>query len=423
MDHPSTSTEFSLLGNFSTLDPEKDSPPPARESDTSSSDIFFRPGRVDSGDPFADERIAHWKKASEDLFGDAQETPQALTFSSTPKRGGGLPHSQFGSNGFGIDQGPNAPQTQGSSDRFTRRSHARAPIAYMEDSCEDGDDALPVTPTKRARSPMKKMFGDNGWLDRSKSLKDVRAEQPKLNGLKSWGGKLKQRVEDLTDNLPKSFNISPQKQQGASSEHSTFPISLDPPTQARLYSEVELMICVTSNTFLLRQAKLCLVSVESVVKVTEWWRSKGRPQVLEFQFDQATQRELVLANLKTLRFHGRHAEDARALGAMLQSWKSMAKEMQVRTFCYPDSVVRKHLHGIYKLLEMLGAPLTTFLAFQDMQLRVLRTMRDARRRSDEARDRALVGVERAWEPVPKPVDPVAMQLEAEMRETIDEKLA
>lgn len=61
----------------------------------------------------------------------------------------------------------------------------------------------------------------------------------------------------------------------------------------------------------------------------------------------------------------------------------MAKEMSVRTFCTPDSVIRKQLHDCYKILEMLGAPVVTFLAFQEIQVRALATMREQQGRREK----------------------------------------
>jgi hypothetical protein len=47
---------------------------------------------------------------------------------------------------------------------------------------------------------MKKLlFGEGGWLGRSMSMKDLDepSERYRKTGLKQWGEKLKQRVEDL----------------------------------------------------------------------------------------------------------------------------------------------------------------------------------------------------------------------------------
>lgn len=165
---------------------------------------------------------------------------------------------------------------------------------------------------------------------------------------------------------------------------STFPISLDPKTQAKLYSEMELMICVTANKFLLEQYKQGRVSVESVSKVTSFWASKNRPQVIQFQFDQATQRDLILHNLKTFKFHGEFTVNVVLLNATLHNWKTVAKEMSIRTFCSPDSVIRKHLHDTLKILEMLGAPLATFFAFQELQVNTLALMKEEQEKKLQA---------------------------------------
>ena len=87
------------------------------------------------------------------------------------------------------------------------------------------------------------------------------------------------------------------------------------------------MICATANQYLNVQQRQGRMSVESLEKVTQWWASKNRPQVLEFMFDQATQRDLVLYNLKTFRFYGVNAQDVLAMNTMMQSWKALAKEM------------------------------------------------------------------------------------------------
>ncbi len=157
------------------------------------------------------------------------------------------------------------------------------------------------------------------------------------------------------------------------------------------------MICATANSFLMNQKRHGLMSLESITKVIETWKSKGRPQVIQFQFDQATQRDLILYNLKAFQFCGPQAEDAIAINSMMYNWKSVAKEMSVRTFCTPDSVIRKHLHDIYKILEMLGAPEVTFLAFQDISVNAAKTMRDAQRKRDEQQF-IQYGVERPWYP-------------------------
>lgn len=167
--------------------------------------------------------------------------------------------------------------------------------------------------------------------------------------------------------------------------------------QAKLYAEIELMICATANQYLDVQQKEGRMTVESLSKIQQTWMSKNRPQVIEFMFDQATQRDLILYNLQTFRFYGPNAENIMSMNSMMQSWKALAKEMSVRTFCTPDSVIRKQMHDCYRILEMLGAPLVTFLAFQEIQLKALKIMRDEQQKRDEY-EAIKFGVEKRWEP-------------------------
>ena len=159
------------------------------------------------------------------------------------------------------------------------------------------------------------------------------------------------------------------------------------------------MICTTANAYLKAQQNGGRMSVESLIKILKHWRGKGRPQVLEFHFDQITQRDLILANMKTFRFYGPNAENPISLLVMMQAWESMAKDMSIRTFCTPDFIIKKHMCDCYKILELLGAPLPTFLALQDIQVKTLKIMREEQRKRDE-REALKLGVERRFDPPP-----------------------
>lgn len=145
------------------------------------------------------------------------------------------------------------------------------------------------------------------------------------------------------------------------------------------------MLCVTANTFLVREYKAGRVSAESIHKIKAYWTSKNRPKVVGFLYDQMTQRDLVLYNLTTLKFHGECAENPLVLNATMYSWKLMAKEMSVRTFCNGDSMIRKHMHDTHKILEMMGTPLVTYLAFQELQLKTLAKINEKTRAKEEKR--------------------------------------
>lgn len=178
---------------------------------------------------------------------------------------------------------------------------------------------------------------------------------------------------------------------------STIPVSLSPPQQSALYNELELIILSTANKFLMLQYAENRMSVESVKIVTEYWRGKGRPQVIEFQYDQATQRDLIVANQKTFRFHGEKAGNALQISGMLYNWKENAREMSIRTFCAPDSVIQKQLHDTYKILELLGAEVVTFLALQEIHAAFTRQVQRAKEIRN-AKASVSCGVERVWIP-------------------------
>jgi hypothetical protein len=48
-----------------------------------------------------------------------------------------------------------------------------------------------------------------------------------------------------------------------------------------------------------------------------------------------------------------------------------SKEMSLRTFCQPDSAVKKHLHDAEKVLELIDAASDSMMAFQEMRAKVL----------------------------------------------------
>ncbi|KAH0542001.1 hypothetical protein FGG08_003550 [Glutinoglossum americanum] len=401
------------------LDPPKFNPTPSMTTALEMSDPYDPTSRYRSiinTNPFIDDRDTIWPALNEEqrahLFAHAQLLAQAEASQRRVDESSGkttpMTHSRSDANvafyGNHIetseDSHSSRPLSSPADPPLRGRSGSPTKVQFVgENLREEVVVEIPQSPPKRSRSPMKKMFGENGWLGRSTSMKEKPSEQYQKTGLKHWGGKLRQRVEGLTEDvsklrIPNPFHVEVEQETPLNKKT---PISLDPPAQAKLYCEVELMICVTANNYLLQQRKEGRMSVESLTKVVEAWKNKGRPQVVEFQFDQATQRDLVLYNLKTFRFYGDRAENVITINSMMFGWKTIAKEMSVRTFCYPDSMIRKHLHDIYKILELLGAPLTTFLAFQELQVKTLNLMRDEQQKRLE-RSQMAFGQERVWHP-------------------------
>ncbi|KAJ0427129.1 hypothetical protein BJY00DRAFT_320568 [Aspergillus carlsbadensis] len=242
-------------------------------------------------------------------------------------------------------------------------------------------DVVPHDPVEHAlgrmRSSHKQLFGAGGWLGSTAEVPSN--NKPKHKSFKAIGKRLKHHVEEIAGEMVKTHSIPFYvPRQPRVLDRSTVAISLDPTTQAKLYSEMEVMICVSANKFLLEEYNGGRISNDSIKKIKNYWGSKNRPDVVEFQFDQATQRQLILFNIRTLHFNGESSTNPVLLNSNLQNWKAVVKEMSVRTFCAPDSVIRKHMHDIQKLLDMLGAPIGTFLAFEELQMRTLAFLKEQR---------------------------------------------
>ena len=191
----------------------------------------------------------------------------------------------------------------------------------------------------------------------------------------------------------------------------TFLISLGPSEQAELYRTVELMVCAAANDYLKIQVAEGRMDPATLRKAINYYIAQNRPQVFEYHFDQRTQCQLINDNIQTFRFYGERAEDLIAVRTMLNCWQHFAREMSVRTFCSPDAVIKKQLQDVYKVLEMLGAKDRVFYEFQGVQIRALKTMKDAEEKK-AAHENIQWGVEHAWEPkeedmVPDELNPFA----------------
>jgi hypothetical protein len=298
-------------------------------------------------------------------------------------------------------------QSDGTNDHGNPLPRGRVPsrdTSQITGSVPGGNEKAAVNRTefrKRSRSPVKRFLG----LGKSQSMKeipqekDTNDESDKKAGLKLWGDRLRHGflvsiwcsyqstiltdVQTSTESKPSMDSSQREPSKSHTPPRSTFPISIGPDQQAKIYCEIELMICTTANKFLGTQRKVGLMSADSVSKVLTQWLNKNRPQVVEFQFDQATQRDLILYNINTFRFHGEARTNPMILNSTMYAWKVMAKEMSVRTFCMPDSVIRKHLHDAHKVLELLGAGLTTFLFLQELQVDALKTIAEAQKKRVE----------------------------------------
>ncbi|KAJ5812784.1 hypothetical protein N7447_009807 [Penicillium robsamsonii] len=201
--------------------------------------------------------------------------------------------------------------------------------------------------TKRKRFT-KNLFGKKGYLgdnqfSRERRFKFIKGAIEKGH---STIGSIKGMILDENRAL-----INPSKPSIVTDN--TAPITLNTNVQSILYAEIENTITHAANEFLMKEYYDGHLSVSSLNRVKRRWERKNMPGVPEFHFDQTTQYKLISANREHLKF-GKATNGLRPY-AVLRNWKKICKNMSIRTFVAPDSVIKKHIHDILDLLEILNA--------------------------------------------------------------------
>ena len=165
--------------------PKKDTPPgqPVRghgmAHSQSEGNIMYRPGPASSSSGRT-SAFSHINYPSED---DPRMRLSMDTSTTSPPL----------SRGRSMHRTDSPPYNRGLEDI----EEVQSPVAAAASAA-----VAPVTPPqsppkKRARSPMKRMFGEGGWLGKSMSMNELPSEEYRKTGLKHWGGKLKQGVSTL----------------------------------------------------------------------------------------------------------------------------------------------------------------------------------------------------------------------------------
>ena len=189
----------------------------------------------------------------------------------------------------------------------------------------------------------------------------------------------------LTSTQAEKTDLSPMGRARSNSDkqkQAVLAVSLGPPEQARVYMEIELMLVHTANSFLMNQFSQGRMDISSIKKTVEGWKNKGRPVVIEFMYDQATQRDLVVANQHGFRFHGGSAGSDIRINSMLYNWKQVAQLMLIRTFCNADTVILKLLFDIEQILDLLGAVEPMMIRLQQIRATATEMMRLSRQSKD-----------------------------------------
>ncbi|KAI9717221.1 MAG: hypothetical protein M1828_007415 [Chrysothrix sp. TS-e1954] len=235
----------------------------------------------------------------------------------------------------------------------------------------DGDE-------KVVRSPLKKLFGEHGILGRTNSAKDRPDPRYKRPALAQWSEKLHQFADGVKTQFAATVNSADQRGPPRSRRPgiSTFPISLAVGKQAKFYMEIDVLLQREANLFLLKEYRKGNLSVESVQKVVKYWRGLGRAQVTEFRYDLSTQRELVALNVETIDFAGVNALNPYKIPVALNTWKGLAREISIRTYCQGDSAVKKQMHDAQLVLDLMDPDAGAWNSLKQIRDRVLEEISD-----------------------------------------------
>ncbi|KAK2071484.1 hypothetical protein P8C59_005906 [Phyllachora maydis] len=229
--------------------------------------------------------------------------------------------------------------------------------------------AGPVT-----RKAAKKLVGDNGWLGKTnegepgdrdgkkasptrkgrffndlfKKAKDlVEFTNEKANRRSRESGKSDKTKSAEDKQHQQQQQHQHQQQQQQQQQHQqpgprTLMVSLNPREQSLVYGELEFTLTTALDAFLTREFNAGRVDAGVLGKTAKKWEGLGRPKVLGFRYDLATQLKVVRQHADAFVFHGRPASTAAVCG-QLDMMATDAKQMRLRTFCNPDTVLAKQL--------------------------------------------------------------------------------
>ncbi|OQE32766.1 hypothetical protein PENFLA_c001G05279 [Penicillium flavigenum] len=224
----------------------------------------------------------------------------------------------------------------------------QSPDAYSSEGSEDSEDSENSRGTKRKRYT-KNLFGKKGYLEDNEEPRERKFRRLKeaIGKGHSTIGSIKGMIWDDTRALIGSSKPSIVTE-------NTAPITLNTDMQSILYAEIENMITHAANEFLMKEYYDGRLTPSSLNKVKKRWERKHMPGVPEFRFDQTTQYKLIKANRKRLQF-GEPSSNTLGVDTILADWRRICKNMSIRTFVAPDSVIKKQIHDILNLLEILKA--------------------------------------------------------------------
>ncbi|KAH6848273.1 hypothetical protein B0I37DRAFT_160446 [Chaetomium sp. MPI-CAGE-AT-0009] len=251
-------------------------------------------------------------------------------------------------------------------------------------------------PTVRKAS--KTLIGEGGWLENTSKPEQAGDPTRGVGFLGNLLKKAKEMIESNQDNRAqrKSRESDNNKSRPASRQ---LAISLSPREQSLLYCELEFAIATALNDYITAQFTAGRLEADRLRRVAEDWQRKGRPKVVGFRYDMETQLDLVRAHVHDFKFYSRPAATTAILG-IIDTAKSNARVVRLRTFCQPDTVIAKQLLDFQGLFNILGCPedqqikLAEIIAFfkAAIERRRLCTLREKQQQQQQQQQGDYAGV-------------------------------
>ncbi|RCI11915.1 hypothetical protein L249_4196 [Ophiocordyceps polyrhachis-furcata BCC 54312] len=240
----------------------------------------------------------------------------------------------------------------------------------------------------------KTMIGHNGWLERTNLVSDdneMKKALPKKGGIL---GTIRKMAKDMTAEFQNSNRRLPKSVK--ETHLGQMQISLDPREQSLLYCELEFHLTTALSDYITAELDKGHLVAGNLKQVSDFWASRGRPKVVGFRYDLETQLQLICLHAHDFDFHGRPQRNLAEIGGLLGVMKTHARQMRVRTFCQPDSVIAKQLADAQALFDLINVNSTQQLALSE----AANFFEVIVEREREERERRLQTVRRTYVPGP-----------------------
>ncbi|KAK4173393.1 hypothetical protein QBC36DRAFT_194733 [Triangularia setosa] len=211
-------------------------------------------------------------------------------------------------------------------------------------------------PSAPHRTGSKNLFGQGGWLADSSSSAQKTPAQKKLDKVTSpkegptrsksrfFGGLVK-KARGLVESPSRTFGPPTHRPTPPAyiPRQSQLVTSLTPREQSLVYCELDFTIAEALNEYLLSQFNFGRVDLSLMKKTADDWAKKGLPKVNGFRYDVDTQLSILRAHIEMFKFYGNAATTIPSMLGVIETMKTTAREMRVRTYCLPDVVIGKWL--------------------------------------------------------------------------------